>query len=51
MLGFLPVGSGLQLESRDEELFYWGSVAELHTWNKHKDSHSHDAQRKKVFNY
>lgn len=34
VLGFSPVGSGLQLESRDEELIYWGSVVGLHTWNK-----------------
>lgn len=34
--GFSPVGSGLQLKSRDEELIYWGSVVGLHTWNKGK---------------
>lgn len=35
-LGISPVGSGLQLKSRDEELIYWGSVVGLHTWNKEK---------------
>lgn len=35
-LGISPVGSGLQLKSRDEELVYWGSVVGLHTWNKKK---------------
>lgn len=45
IVGFLPGGSGLQSESRDEELIYWGSVAGRHTWNKY----IHDFRDKKHF--
>lgn len=37
VLCLLPAGSGLQSESRDEELIYLGSVAGLHIWKSHKN--------------